>query len=508
MGLIYNYCKESLQRIFYPIDFNQFELNIGNSKKQINEDEGIVLLSSEDENESEIVELSPKSISPLTAAVKKLNIEEASQLLKQFGDPKAEYLAPKLTNTLLNHLSRYPLTNEEFKIPLANPEAFPQTYPPKKLLSLEEYKEQLELAKVREEAEVKLIKKREEEKLLKINKKDKFKRKLGKSEVLSKVLLYCGEQKDSRRELAFNQTLNIVKAYIDQCIPTNYQFPSKIKTEKNDGTDYLQGGLNRSFKIDDSCFNNNKAFIDESGSYISSISEQPKALKFILFPELPDNADLEFHRAVNSGREYKITDRVSVTSRDLSTLSPSTWLNDEIINSYCNLIQQRSDQLESIGSNYPKIHTFNTFFYKKLQTRGHSAVAKWSKNVDIFKKDKIIIPINIGNTHWALSCIDFTQKRIRYLDSLNGSTTSVFQNLIAYVDTEYQAKYNAKFDWTHFTFDDSEKVPQQRNGYDCGVFLCTFANFLALDYPFQFKQEHMGYFRLKIAYELINAKLM
>jgi hypothetical protein len=208
MSLIYNYCKEGLQKIFYPIDFNQFELDIGNNKQQINEDEGIVLLSSEDENEPEIA---PKSHSPPSEAVKKLNIEEASQILKQFGDSKTEYLAPKLTNTLLNHLSRYPLTNEEFKIPLANPEAFPQTYPPKKLLTLEEYKEQLELAKLREEAEVKLIKKREEEKLLKANKKEKFKRKLGKSEVLSKVLLYCGEQKDSRRELAFNQTLNIVK---------------------------------------------------------------------------------------------------------------------------------------------------------------------------------------------------------------------------------------------------------------------------------------------------------
>jgi len=52
------------------------------------------------------------------------------------------------------------------------------------------------------------------------------------------------------------------------------------------------------------------------------------------------------------------------------------------------------------------------------------------------------------------------------------------------------------------------EIPGQRNGSDCGVFMCKFADFASKDMPFFFSQEHMPYFRKRIAFELISKTLL
>lgn len=66
-----------------------------------------------------------------------------------------------------------------------------------------------------------------------------------------------------------------------------------------------------------------------------------------------------------------------------------------------------------------KSHIFSTFFYKRLtrlskekdskltaSQKRHARVAKWTKNLNIFEKDFIIIPIN-EQSHWYLAIICF-----------------------------------------------------------------------------------------------------
>lgn len=54
------------------------------------------------------------------------------------------------------------------------------------------------------------------------------------------------------------------------------------------------------------------------------------------------------------------------------------------------------------------------------------------------------------------------------------------------------------------THNASRTAPQQENGYDCGVFLCTYAECISRDeLNFSFSQVHMPYFRQKISYELL-----
>lgn len=38
--------------------------------------------------------------------------------------------------------------------------------------------------------------------------------------------------------------------------------------------------------------------------------------------------------------------------------------------------------------------------------------------VDLFSKDLVLIPINIGNMHWIAAVINFKQKRFEYFDSM------------------------------------------------------------------------------------------
>lgn len=42
-------------------------------------------------------------------------------------------------------------------------------------------------------------------------------------------------------------------------------------------------------------------------------------------------------------------------------------------------------------------HCFNSFFYKKLSESGYSSVSRWTKKVDLFSKDVVIVPVNLHN---------------------------------------------------------------------------------------------------------------
>lgn len=62
-----------------------------------------------------------------------------------------------------------------------------------------------------------------------------------------------------------------------------------------------------------------------------------------------------------------------------------------------NLLVERSKD-----PSLPSVNTFNTFFYPKLRSSGYSAVRRWTKKMDIFSKDILLVPVHLG-VHWCLS---------------------------------------------------------------------------------------------------------
>lgn len=104
-------------------------------------------------------------------------------------------------------------------------------------------------------------------------------------------------------------------------------------------------------------------------------------------------------------------------------LGQDQFLNDVIIEFYLKYLT-----LQMPKEKQSKIHVFSTFFYKRLTTKPtkgsrrsqpteldpnltpaqkrHARVKNWTKNVNIFEKDFIIVPIN-ESCHWFLAIICF-----------------------------------------------------------------------------------------------------
>jgi len=110
---------------------------------------------------------------------------------------------------------------------------------------------------------------------------------------------------------------------------------------------------------------------------------------------------------------------VDLTRSQIECLRPGEWLNDEVINFYFKLLQERSKK-----SDGPKVWFVNSFFWGKLSGNTHEysfkEVRRWTtkSKVDIFALDYVLFPMNIGESHWALGAIDLEEKGFRYFDSM------------------------------------------------------------------------------------------
>ena len=51
----------------------------------------------------------------------------------------------------------------------------------------------------------------------------------------------------------------------------------------------------------------------------------------------------------------------------------------------------------------------------------YAGVARWTKTENVFACRLLLVPLDFGNSHWALGVIDMATKRIEVWDSLNGA---------------------------------------------------------------------------------------
>jgi len=104
---------------------------------------------------------------------------------------------------------------------------------------------------------------------------------------------------------------------------------------------------------------------------------------------------------------------VTVTLEDYKTLQVGTFLNDVIIDFYLKYLQytQFSEQDKN------GVHIFTTFWFSRLTSkpspiearkdpvqRRYDRVKRWTRKVNIFEKDFVVVPIN-ENYHWYLCII-------------------------------------------------------------------------------------------------------
>jgi hypothetical protein len=202
---------------------------------------------------------------------------------------------------------------------------------------------------------------------------------------------------------------------------------------------------------------------------------------------------------------------VDFTRKDVATLRPGQWLNDEVINFYCKLLWERGKK----RPDSPKCWLTKSFFWSYLSgedssSYDYSRVRRWTTKdkVDIFELDYVIFPMNIGHSHWALGAIDLKCKGFRYFDSMLPRPHKNFVPFLQkYLQDEHKnKKKGAMFEgveaWDLLIPD--KPTPQQNNGYDCGVFTCNFAECLSSGREFLFDQDDMPDLRLRLAARIMG----
>ncbi|KAL3903413.1 MAG: hypothetical protein SGILL_010456, partial [Bacillariaceae sp.] len=101
--------------------------------------------------------------------------------------------------------------------------------------------------------------------------------------------------------------------------------------------------------------------------------------------------------STNRQRSHAVTIRV----QDYGRLQPLTWLNDSLVDFYMLWISRGMENLQESD-----VHFFTSHFFTTLSKNGPAAVTSWTskKNIDIFKKKLIFIPIN-KTMHWSLCVV-------------------------------------------------------------------------------------------------------
>ena len=101
--------------------------------------------------------------------------------------------------------------------------------------------------------------------------------------------------------------------------------------------------------------------------------------------------------------------KTTVEWKDLERLDDGEFLNDNLIGFYLRYLETRLEEEDPALAK--RVYWFNTFFFASLtQTaRGkgrinYDAVKKWTRNVDIFNFDYVVVPIN-ESAHWYIAII-------------------------------------------------------------------------------------------------------
>lgn len=101
--------------------------------------------------------------------------------------------------------------------------------------------------------------------------------------------------------------------------------------------------------------------------------------------------------------------RTTVEWDDLERLDEGEFLNDNLVAFYLRYLEHQAEERDPSISR--KVYVFNTFFYERLKNTepGHKginyqAVKKWTRGVDLFTYDFVIVPVNEAY-HWYVAII-------------------------------------------------------------------------------------------------------
>ncbi len=183
-----------------------------------------------------------------------------------------------------------------------------------------------------------------------------------------------------------------------------------------------------------------------------------------------------------------------VDIRAFKFLRPKTWLNNDIINFWMMYLQSKNTKSIYLSSHFVPLLKIN----KIKQTKRHY------KNKSLWLQEFICIPINIGNYHWVLVVVDIEQREINFYDSMGGNGNEYLHAILKWLQADSEDN-DIPFDESDWILTDHKKdIPQQTNGYDCGVFVLMTAEYKTNHYEFNYNQDDMPRIRMEIATQILT----
>ena len=210
--------------------------------------------------------------------------------------------------------------------------------------------------------------------------------------------------------------------------------------------------------------------------------------------------------------EIRTLNNIPITYDTFKRLKPDTWLNDQIINFYFELLQKEDEDLCRINPKRKPSLFLSSYFIEKLLGKNHNVfsyneVIRWcvttckerfGKNTDftVFDFDKIFVPVNISNTHWTLLVLYQDLKEIKYFDSglgkkfistwnpnlylkalLKWYSLDAYYKLVG--DDDKPAELRME-DWKLHAVTNGLLQP---NGNDCGAYILIYARLILHNLP-------------------------
>ena len=195
--------------------------------------------------------------------------------------------------------------------------------------------------------------------------------------------------------------------------------------------------------------------------------------------------------------EVVVNHGVQVTVSDMKTAKGKEWFGQTIVDAYYNILEQRS----LLTPGMPRMKAVSTYFYRALvdPTTEVSGLERWGG--DMLSMDIILFP-TLWSDHYNLVVWYVGSGEVHLLDSLRWSrkTTQVPVRIMEFIQ-RFCRRRNIK---KNIIMRRCE-VPVQPNGYDCGPYICSFAECISRKSKIQVRD--MEYTRMKIASDIMLGRI-
>lgn len=197
------------------------------------------------------------------------------------------------------------------------------------------------------------------------------------------------------------------------------------------------------------------------------------------------------------------TDVISLAGGDVLRLADGEYLNDNLVDFYIKYLSREHRGLEASRACMERVHVFSSQFFTALvdassgraaDERAHRAVEHWTKNVAVFEKDFLLVPI-AQDLHWSLAAVCFPSAVEGMPNRGAGKPCVVFMDPMP---MHPAARFKQLLcDWLRFEAKKRRgrmpmpvklplvkpRLPRQKNGYDCGIYAIEYAHIFLRHLP-------------------------